>query len=165
MVCVGLICPLYFQPGSGGAADSAEDWKSVWDNWRPLTMAGIFDCWEPPEGGDLLYSYTIITVDSCRNLHDIHHRQAFRVPCWGLNPEVLSYNPNHFFLILRQVLAKLPGLVSSSPLAALASASWVARIIGMHQPCPTQVTLTVPGSERMQMRVYPLCFWIGSFKE
>lgn len=62
------------QPGSGGAADSAEDWKSVWDNWRPLTMAGIFDCWEPPEGGDLLYSYTIITVDSCRNLHDIHHR-------------------------------------------------------------------------------------------
>lgn len=37
-------------------------------------MAGIFDCWEPPEGGDVLYSYTIITVDSCKGLSDIHHR-------------------------------------------------------------------------------------------
>lgn len=37
-------------------------------------MAGIFDCWEPPEGGDCLYSYTIITVDSCKGLNDIHHR-------------------------------------------------------------------------------------------
>ncbi|XP_021104472.1 embryonic stem cell-specific 5-hydroxymethylcytosine-binding protein, partial [Heterocephalus glaber] len=62
------------QPGSSEAAGSAEDWESVWDNWRPLTMAGIFDCWEPPEGGDLLYSYTIITVDSCKSLHDVHHR-------------------------------------------------------------------------------------------
>lgn len=62
------------QPSSGGVTDSTEDWESIWDNWRPLTMAGIFDCWEPPEGGDLLYSYTIITVDSCTSLHDIHHR-------------------------------------------------------------------------------------------
>ncbi|XP_037658925.1 abasic site processing protein HMCES [Choloepus didactylus] len=60
--------------GSIGTADSPEDWEKVWDNWRLLTMAGIFDCWEPPEGGDLLYSYTIITVDSCRGLLDIHHR-------------------------------------------------------------------------------------------
>lgn len=36
-------------------------------------MAGIFDCWESPEG-DLLYSYTIITVDSCKSLNDIHPR-------------------------------------------------------------------------------------------
>ncbi|XP_063486311.1 abasic site processing protein HMCES isoform X3 [Symphalangus syndactylus] len=60
--------------GSIGAADSPENWEKVWDNWRLLTMAGIFDCWEPPEGGDILYSYTIITVDSCKGLSDIHHR-------------------------------------------------------------------------------------------
>ncbi|XP_059562791.1 abasic site processing protein HMCES isoform X1 [Myotis daubentonii] len=57
-----------------GAASSPEDWEKVWDNWRLLTMAGIFDCWEPPQGGDCLYSYTIITVDSCKGLNDIHHR-------------------------------------------------------------------------------------------
>uniref|UniRef100_A0A8C4PG57 Abasic site processing protein HMCES n=1 Tax=Equus asinus asinus TaxID=83772 RepID=A0A8C4PG57_EQUAS len=60
--------------GSIGAADSPEDWNKVWDNWRLLTMAGIFDCWEPPEGGDHLYSYTIITVDACKVLNDIHQR-------------------------------------------------------------------------------------------
>uniref|UniRef100_A0A8C9PC80 Abasic site processing protein HMCES n=1 Tax=Spermophilus dauricus TaxID=99837 RepID=A0A8C9PC80_SPEDA len=57
-----------------GAVDSAETWGKAWDNWRLLTMAGIFDCWEPPEGGDPLYSYTIITVDSCKSLTDIHPR-------------------------------------------------------------------------------------------
>uniref|UniRef100_A0A8D2JIR9 Abasic site processing protein HMCES n=1 Tax=Sciurus vulgaris TaxID=55149 RepID=A0A8D2JIR9_SCIVU len=62
-----------FKPG-GHAADSPECWAKVWDSWRPLTMAGIFDCWEPPEGGELLYSYSIITVDSCRSLTDIHPR-------------------------------------------------------------------------------------------
>ncbi|KAK2500569.1 hypothetical protein MC885_016268, partial [Smutsia gigantea] len=50
-----------FKSGSIGAINSPEDWEKVWNNWRLLTMAGIFDCWEPPEGGDLLYSYTIIT--------------------------------------------------------------------------------------------------------
>ncbi|DAA16741.1 TPA: chromosome 3 open reading frame 37 [Bos taurus] len=57
-----------------GAVASPEDWEKVWDNWRPLTMAGIFDCWEPPAGGDCLYSYSIITVDSCKVLNDIHNR-------------------------------------------------------------------------------------------
>ncbi|XP_060036288.1 abasic site processing protein HMCES isoform X1 [Erinaceus europaeus] len=56
------------------AAYSPEDWEKVWDNWRLLTMAGIFNCWEPPEGGERLYSYTIITVDSCKGLTDIHPR-------------------------------------------------------------------------------------------
>ncbi|XP_015973905.1 abasic site processing protein HMCES isoform X1 [Rousettus aegyptiacus] len=60
--------------GSIGASDNPEDWEKVWDNWRLLTMAGLFDCWEPPEGRDCLYSYTIITVDSCKGLNDIHHR-------------------------------------------------------------------------------------------
>ncbi|XP_004645660.1 embryonic stem cell-specific 5-hydroxymethylcytosine-binding protein [Octodon degus] len=71
---VELPCLFCLQQGSGGALDSAENWERVWEHWRPLTMAGIFDCWEPPEGGELLYSYTIITVDSCKSLHDIHHR-------------------------------------------------------------------------------------------
>ncbi|XP_005596276.1 abasic site processing protein HMCES-like [Equus przewalskii] len=60
--------------GSIGAADSPEDWNKVWDNWRLLTMAGIFDCWEPLQGGDHLYSYTIITVDACKVLNDVHQR-------------------------------------------------------------------------------------------
>jgi len=59
--------------GNVGAVDSPEHWEKVWDNWRLLTMAGIFDCWESPEG-ELLYSYTIITVDSCKSLNDIHPR-------------------------------------------------------------------------------------------
>ncbi|XP_075406226.1 abasic site processing protein HMCES isoform X2 [Tenrec ecaudatus] len=63
-----------FKSDSIGALDSPEEWEKVWDNWRLLTMAGIFDCWAPPEGGDTLYSYTIITVDSCKGLNDIHHR-------------------------------------------------------------------------------------------
>uniref|UniRef100_A0A8C9KK07 Abasic site processing protein HMCES n=1 Tax=Panthera tigris altaica TaxID=74533 RepID=A0A8C9KK07_PANTA len=63
-----------FKSGSTDVAESSEHWRKVWDNWRLLTMAGIFDCWEPPEGGDLLYSYTIITVDSCKSLNDIHPR-------------------------------------------------------------------------------------------
>uniref|UniRef100_A0ABI7WWI1 Abasic site processing protein HMCES n=1 Tax=Felis catus TaxID=9685 RepID=A0ABI7WWI1_FELCA len=62
------------ESGSTDVVESPEHWKKVWDNWRLLTMAGIFDCWEPPEGGDLLYSYTIITVDSCKSLNDIHPR-------------------------------------------------------------------------------------------
>lgn len=67
-----------FQSEQVGAVSSPEDWDKIWDNWRPLTMAGIFDCWEPPAGGDCLYSYSIITVDSCRVMSDIHNRQATR---------------------------------------------------------------------------------------
>uniref|UniRef100_A0A8C0FJ34 Abasic site processing protein HMCES n=1 Tax=Bubo bubo TaxID=30461 RepID=A0A8C0FJ34_BUBBB len=42
--------------------------------WRLLTMAGIFDCWEPPTGGEMLYTYTIITVDASKDVSFIHHR-------------------------------------------------------------------------------------------
>ncbi|XP_053454414.1 abasic site processing protein HMCES isoform X2 [Nycticebus coucang] len=62
-----------FKSGHTGVADGHENWETVWDDWRLLTMAGIFDCWESPEG-NVLYSYTIITVDSCKGLSDIHHR-------------------------------------------------------------------------------------------
>lgn len=59
--------------GGNDASDSSDNKEKVWDNWRLLTMAGIFDCWEAP-GGECLYSYSIITVDSCRGLSDIHSR-------------------------------------------------------------------------------------------
>ncbi|XP_071351241.1 abasic site processing protein HMCES [Trachinotus anak] len=45
-----------------------------WAGWRLLTMAGLFDCWTPPDGGEPLYSYSVITVNASPNLQDIHHR-------------------------------------------------------------------------------------------
>lgn len=39
-------------------------------------MAGIFDCWEPPAGGEMLYTYTIITVDASKDVSFIHHRHV-----------------------------------------------------------------------------------------
>lgn len=44
-------------------------------------MAGIFDCWEPPAGGEMLYTYTIITVDASKDVSFIHHRHV-RVGGW-----------------------------------------------------------------------------------
>uniref|UniRef100_A0ACB8EHN7 Uncharacterized protein n=1 Tax=Sphaerodactylus townsendi TaxID=933632 RepID=A0ACB8EHN7_9SAUR len=41
---------------------------------RLLTMAGIFDCWISPNGGETLYSYTIITVEASKSVSSIHHR-------------------------------------------------------------------------------------------
>ena len=43
-------------------AEEEEDSDEEWRGRRLLTMAGIFDCWEPPAGGEPLYTYTIITV-------------------------------------------------------------------------------------------------------
>lgn len=37
-------------------------------------MAGVFDCWTPPGGGEPLYSYSIITVSASPNLQSIHDR-------------------------------------------------------------------------------------------
>ncbi|XP_074459457.1 abasic site processing protein HMCES isoform X2 [Larus michahellis] len=48
--------------------------EEEWRGWRLLTMAGIFDCWEPPAGGEMLYTYTIITVDASKDVSFIHHR-------------------------------------------------------------------------------------------
>ncbi|KAF7249800.1 Abasic site processing protein HMCES [Varanus komodoensis] len=45
---------------------------------RLLTMAGIFDCWEPLDGGEALYSYTIITVYASKVVSFIHQRQGIR---------------------------------------------------------------------------------------
>ncbi|XP_022055909.2 abasic site processing protein HMCES [Acanthochromis polyacanthus] len=45
-----------------------------WTGWRLLTMAGLFDCWTPPDGGEPLYSYSVVTVNASQNLQNIHHR-------------------------------------------------------------------------------------------
>ncbi|XP_042310006.1 abasic site processing protein HMCES isoform X2 [Sceloporus undulatus] len=51
--------------------DEDEDLK---ESRRLLTMAGIFDCWEPLNGGEALYSYTIITVNASNAVSAIHNR-------------------------------------------------------------------------------------------
>ncbi|XP_075870544.1 abasic site processing protein HMCES [Nelusetta ayraudi] len=48
--------------------------KEKWTGWKLLTMAGLFDCWTPPDGGEPLYSYSVITVNASPNLQSIHHR-------------------------------------------------------------------------------------------
>lgn len=50
------------------------DAPGEWTGWRLLTMAGLFDCWTPPDGGEPLYSYSVVTVNASQNLQSIHHR-------------------------------------------------------------------------------------------
>ncbi|XP_075951798.1 abasic site processing protein HMCES [Anarhichas minor] len=45
-----------------------------WTGWKLLTMAGLFDCWTPPGGGEPLYTYSVITVSASLNLESIHDR-------------------------------------------------------------------------------------------
>uniref|UniRef100_A0A8C5PH64 Abasic site processing protein HMCES n=1 Tax=Leptobrachium leishanense TaxID=445787 RepID=A0A8C5PH64_9ANUR len=66
--------PYYIYFPQVKAEQSADpDDCSEWTGWRPLTMAGLFDCWEAPDG-ELLYSYTIITVDASKTMNWIHDR-------------------------------------------------------------------------------------------
>ncbi|XP_029947146.1 abasic site processing protein HMCES [Salarias fasciatus] len=71
------------QDGSEAARPPAEDSRVLteggaaaeeWTGWKLLTMAGLFDCWTPPDGGEPLYTYSIITVNASPNLQNIHHR-------------------------------------------------------------------------------------------
>ncbi|NWZ95501.1 HMCES protein, partial [Nesospiza acunhae] len=66
---------IYF-PQTKDATDKETEGDEEWKGWRLLTMAGIFDCWEPPGGGEMLYTYTIITVDASKDVSFIHHRQV-----------------------------------------------------------------------------------------
>nr|XP_046240471.1 abasic site processing protein HMCES [Scatophagus argus]XP_046240472.1 abasic site processing protein HMCES [Scatophagus argus] len=54
--------------------DLRERGEGEWTGWRLLTMAGLFDCWTPPDGGEPLYSYSVITVNASPNLQSIHDR-------------------------------------------------------------------------------------------
>ncbi|NWW51128.1 HMCES protein, partial [Pedionomus torquatus] len=66
---------IYF-PQPKDTVTEEKDGDEEWRGWRLLTMAGIFDCWEPPAGGEMLYTYTIITVDASKDVSFIHHRQV-----------------------------------------------------------------------------------------
>ncbi|NXG35218.1 HMCES protein, partial [Dromaius novaehollandiae] len=66
---------IYFPQTTNETAERKEG-DEEWKGWRLLTMAGIFECWEPPAGGDALYTYTIITVDASKDVSFIHHMPA-----------------------------------------------------------------------------------------
>ncbi|NWI63888.1 HMCES protein, partial [Todus mexicanus] len=78
---------IYF-PQSKDAVAEEKEADEEWRGWRLLTMAGIFDCWEPPTGGEALYTYTIITVDASKDLSFIHHRQGWALALTALSPRM-----------------------------------------------------------------------------
>ncbi|KAJ8372893.1 hypothetical protein AAFF_G00275970 [Aldrovandia affinis] len=51
-----------------------EEKDGEWTGWRLLTIAGLFDSWTPPGGGEALYTYTVITVNASPSLQSIHDR-------------------------------------------------------------------------------------------
>lgn len=54
--------------------EETEDKTEEWTGHRLLTMAGIFDKWNPPDGGEPLYTYSIITIEAAPSVSWIHHR-------------------------------------------------------------------------------------------
>ncbi|KAG8537111.1 hypothetical protein GDO81_025058, partial [Engystomops pustulosus] len=64
---------IYFPPVKSEQSEDSKD-DSDAGSRRLLTMAGLFDCWEPPGGGETLYSYTVITVDASKSMNWIHDR-------------------------------------------------------------------------------------------
>ncbi|NWS74707.1 HMCES protein, partial [Crotophaga sulcirostris] len=82
---------IYF-PQSKDAVAEGKEGDEEWKGWRLLTMAGIFDCWEPPAGGEPLYTYTIITVDASKDVSFIHHRQVRARKGQGM-PAILDGDP------------------------------------------------------------------------
>jgi len=67
------LCQSYISAYSSTCLQSDQD-DSDWTGWRLLTIAGLFDSWTPPGGGEVLYTYTVITVDASPNLQSIHDR-------------------------------------------------------------------------------------------
>ncbi|XP_035518481.1 abasic site processing protein HMCES [Morone saxatilis] len=61
------LCPAV-EPLTEGQAEGE------WTGWKLLTMAGLFDCWTPPGGGEPLYTYSVITVKASPGLQSIHDR-------------------------------------------------------------------------------------------
>lgn len=45
-----------------------------WKGPKPLTLAGLFNEWKSPEDGSVIYSYSVITMDSCPSFSWIHER-------------------------------------------------------------------------------------------
>ncbi|XP_076436938.1 abasic site processing protein HMCES-like [Babylonia areolata] len=53
---------------------TADTEDEEWQGKRLLTIAGVFDVWQPPDGSPPLYSYSVITVASSPVMAGIHHR-------------------------------------------------------------------------------------------
>jgi putative SOS response-associated peptidase YedK len=84
------------------AADGYYEWqrdgprKQPWfltpRDGEPLAMAGLYEVWAPPEGGDRLWTCTVITTDAADELGHIHDRTPLVVPrdAWErwLDPEL-----------------------------------------------------------------------------
>ncbi|XP_054641031.1 abasic site processing protein HMCES isoform X2 [Dunckerocampus dactyliophorus] len=70
------VCPENESPTENSSTDltEAKDGADEWTGWKLLTMAGLFDCWTPPAGGEPLYTYSVITVNASPNLQSIHDR-------------------------------------------------------------------------------------------
>ncbi|XP_069499446.1 abasic site processing protein HMCES [Ambystoma mexicanum] len=64
---------IYFPQNKEEKFDMPDD-TTEWKGCRLLTMAAVFDCWEPPSGEEPLYSYSIITVEASKGVNFIHHR-------------------------------------------------------------------------------------------
>lgn len=75
---------IYFPQPEGQSMFESETWTDrldeLWskeDGWKgpkPLTMAGLFDIWKSPEDDSIIYSYSIITMDSSSAFAWIHER-------------------------------------------------------------------------------------------
>ncbi|XP_043563550.1 abasic site processing protein HMCES [Chiloscyllium plagiosum] len=61
---------IYFPQTCEKEEEDGEEWKGR----RLLTMAGLFDHWAPPGGGEDFYTYTVITVDASKAMDWIHDR-------------------------------------------------------------------------------------------
>ncbi|KAG8435924.1 hypothetical protein GDO86_007137 [Hymenochirus boettgeri] len=64
---------IYFPQIKTEKCSDSED-PTHWNGQRLLTMAGLFDVWEPPSGEEPLYTYTVITVDASKSMNWIHDR-------------------------------------------------------------------------------------------
>uniref|UniRef100_A0A665UW31 Abasic site processing protein HMCES n=1 Tax=Echeneis naucrates TaxID=173247 RepID=A0A665UW31_ECHNA len=64
---------IYFPQTKENSGTKGET-SGEWTGWRLLTIAGVFDCWTPPGGGEPLYTYTVITINASPNLENIHDR-------------------------------------------------------------------------------------------
>ncbi|XP_069698023.1 abasic site processing protein HMCES [Periplaneta americana] len=70
---------IYMSQNEGVRVEDPSTWSCDWseDNgWKGpklLHMAGLFDVWTSPEG-EVIYSYTVITLESNDTLSWLHHR-------------------------------------------------------------------------------------------
>ena len=77
-----------WQPGPGGK----QPWFLSARDGSPLAMAGLYEVWAPPEGGEPLWTCTVVTTSAPDELGEIHDRTPLLVPRddWGrwLDPDL-----------------------------------------------------------------------------